>query len=75
MEKHHSKMAKGSRTAHHVAQPGAGKGPITIGGRGRNPQNGGGLVVGQACEEAQLHQLRFAGVQGCQLSQRFVKCQ
>src|SRR5262249_24981737 len=33
------KMRKGSRAAHRVAQPGAGKGPVAIRRRRRNPQH------------------------------------
>src|SRR5262245_25250128 len=64
-----------SGAAHRVAQPGAGKGPVPIRGRGRYPQDRRGLVVRQTPEEAQLHQLRFSRIQGRQARQRLVECQ
>ena len=40
-----------------VVEPGAGEGPVAVGGAPGDPQRGGGLVQGQAGEEAQLDQL------------------
>jgi hypothetical protein len=48
---------------------------MAIGGGGGNPQDGGGLVAGQAREEPQLDQAGLERVQGGQPRQRFVEGQ
>src|SRR5688500_18519633 len=45
-----------------VLEPGARVGPIAVGGGGRDAEDGGRLLTGQAREVAELHQFRFDGV-------------
>ncbi len=45
-----------------VVEPGAGEGPVPVGGTPGNPHRGGGLVQGQSSEEAELDQFRTRSV-------------
>lgn len=57
----HEPLAVGSSLGgawgHGPAEPGAGVGPVAVGGARRDPQGGGGLIGRQPGEVPQLHQL------------------
>src|SRR5262245_44583894 len=55
-----------------VVEPGAGEGPVPVGGAPGDPHRVGGLVQGQAGEEAQLDQLGTGRVPSGQLLQGVV---
>ncbi len=56
-------------------EPGAGEGPVALGGRQRYPQGDRGLRHGHTREEAQLDQFGALGVELGQPCQCFVECQ
>src|SRR5262245_35201343 len=66
-------MADGSVRPQRVEEPGAGEGPVPVGGPPGDPHRGGGLIQGQPGEEAQFDQLGARPVPAGQFLQGVVE--
>lgn len=68
------KWMLGRSVGHANFQPGFGIGPIGVGCRFRNTQDGSCLAQGQPGKEAELDQFAFAGIVAGQGLQKIVEC-